>query len=307
MSNLTKVNNVFLPTTQSEAWDIANQFAKSQFCPAGYRGKPADVYLAMAYGTQMGLNPLLAVQNIAVINGKPSLYGDGVMALIQHPETESYEDGVDESDPNNLVAFCTVKRRGKTFHRTFSQQDAMKAKLWGKNVWASYPKRMLLARAKGFAIRDAYADLMMGMYTEEESRDMGIAKEAEPVNVTPAPAQIEATQGNAERVKGKLKKQAEKNKKQKASKAETIEAEPEIAHAEHSAEYAVLRQRLLNTLGSMENGKSISKDLGRRLEAKETEDEKVEELKVILAELGVDVSDTHTPDIFDGQEGGEEW
>ena len=58
--------DMYLPTTKSEAYKIAESFSQSQFCPKQYQGKPADVYLAMAYGAQIGLKQLLAVQNIAV-------------------------------------------------------------------------------------------------------------------------------------------------------------------------------------------------------------------------------------------------
>jgi len=160
--------DMYLPSNKSEAFKLAESFSKSAFCPAAYRNKPADVYLAMAYGSQIGLNPLLAVQNIAIVNGKPSVYGDALTAIAQgHHETESYEDGYREDG----TAFCKITRKGRTICREFSVEMAKRAGLWGKNTWAQYPERMLLWRARGWAIRDSFADVLMGLWSVEEAHD----------------------------------------------------------------------------------------------------------------------------------------
>ena len=174
--------NIYLPDTRNDAYKFAEQVARSSFCPAAYRGKPADVYLAMAYGAQIGLNPLLAVQNIAVVNGRPSVYGDALTAIVMgHPETESYEDGYKDSE----TAYCRITRKGRTVYREFTVTMAKKAGLWGGNVWSKYPERMLLWRAKGNAIRDLYADVLMGMWTVEEAVDMPKTLEEDLQNITP--------------------------------------------------------------------------------------------------------------------------
>jgi len=174
--------SIYLPDTKSDAYKFAMSFANSMFCPKVYQGKPDDVYLAMAYGAQIGLNPLLAVQNIAVVNGRPSVYGDAMTAIVMgHPETQAYEDGYKADG----TAYCKITRKGKTVYREFSEAMARRAGLWGKDIWAKYPERMLLWRAKGNAIRDLYADVLMGMWSVEEARDMPQSIEEEILNVTP--------------------------------------------------------------------------------------------------------------------------
>lgn len=181
LSRNTQNASIYLPDTKSDAYRFAQQFATSSFCPKIYQNKPADVYLAMAYGAQIGLNPLLAVQNIAVVNGKPSIYGDAMTAIVMgHPETTMYEDGYKADG----TAFCRITRRNRTVYREFSEAMAKKAGLWGKDIWAKYPERMLLWRAKGNAIRDLYADVLMGMWSVEEARDMPASYEEELLNVT---------------------------------------------------------------------------------------------------------------------------
>ena len=53
-------------------------------------------------------------------------------------------------------------------------------RLWGKNVWKSYPDRMLQMRARGFALRDSFPDVLKGLITREEAQDY----QTEPINVT---------------------------------------------------------------------------------------------------------------------------
>jgi len=60
--------------------------------------------------------------------------------------------------------------------------DAKLASLWGKQgPWSQYPKRMLKFRARGFWLRDNFGDILKGMRTVEELRDVP----PEPRNVTP--------------------------------------------------------------------------------------------------------------------------
>jgi hypothetical protein len=169
----TKQNGFALqPTSMNEAMQMADMLAKSQMVPKHYQNKPQDTLVAMMMGSELGLNPIQALQNIAVINGKPSIYGDAMMALVQnHPAF----GGVDESfDESTMTAHCSVWRKGGNTHtQSFSKADAEKAGLWGKSgPWQQYPKRMLQFRARGFALRNQFADALAGLITREEAEDM---------------------------------------------------------------------------------------------------------------------------------------
>ena len=219
--------NIYLPDTKSDAYKFAMSFANSMFCPKVYQGKPDDVYLAMAYGAQIGLNPLLAVQNIAVVNGRPSVYGDAMTAIVMgHPETQAYEDGYKADG----TAYCKITRKGKTVYREFSEAMARRAGLWGKDIWAKYPERMLLWRAKGNAIRDLYADVLMGMWSVEEARDIPQSIEEEILNVTPIEGVPEEKQEDKPKQEA-LGKKADKPKKE--SKTPTIESDNSPKSEQH--------------------------------------------------------------------------
>lgn len=188
MNNLAKASASGLSIQASnlnEAMKVAEMLARSQMVPKNYQGKPEDTLVSMMMGSELGLNPIQSLQNIAVINGKPSIYGDALLALVQnHPKFGGHEETFDDQ---TMTATCTVWRKGDKHKHTvtFSRADAEKAGLWGKQgPWQTYPKRMLMWRARGYALRDKFADALGGLITVEEARDMP-AGEPEERNVTP--------------------------------------------------------------------------------------------------------------------------
>ena len=72
------------PQTMAEAMDFSKMISHSEMVPKQYQGKPQDVLVAIQWGYELGLQPLQALQNIAVINGKPSVYGDAALALVKN-------------------------------------------------------------------------------------------------------------------------------------------------------------------------------------------------------------------------------
>jgi hypothetical protein len=115
-----------------------------------------------------------SLQSIAVVNGRPAVYGDAALALVQSSPACAYVREYVEGEGDNLTAVCEVQRRGypQPTVAKFSVADAKKAGLWGKTgPWSQYPSRMLGLRARGFALRNAFADALRGLVTAEEAQD----------------------------------------------------------------------------------------------------------------------------------------
>lgn len=190
--------NMLVPTNMNEAIQFSEMLASSSLVPKNFQGKPSDILVAVQWGAEVGLPPMSALNGIAVINGKPSLYGDAALSLVTgHPQYGGHQESIEGEE-----ASCTIVRvvNGKEVAtvRTFSKKDAERARLWGKmGPWKDYPKRMLAMRARGFAIRDAFPDALKGVVTAEEAADMhmepGIkdVTPANPLDTTFAP-EIEA-------------------------------------------------------------------------------------------------------------------
>jgi hypothetical protein len=192
MSNLVTTRQGFAPVTFTEARQFAEELASSSLVPKAYTGKPQDILVAMQWGAEIGLAPMQALQNIAVINGKPSVYGDAAMALVQaSPHCEDIEEYFEGEGTPNPTAVCVAKRKGrKPVVAKFSVEDAKRAGLWGKQgPWQAYPKRMMQMRARGFALRDAFPDALKGLITVEEAQDFPPEAKPQPAkNITPLPS-----------------------------------------------------------------------------------------------------------------------
>jgi hypothetical protein len=174
------------PQNMTEAMEFSKMLSVSEMVPKSYQKKPQDILVAVQWGYELGLQPLQALQNIAIINGKPSVYGDAALALVKNdPRCAGVSEKI-EGEGDARTAYCKVKRRyGEEIEETvaqFSVADAKRARLWNKQgPWSQYPDRMLQMRARGFAIRDAFPDALKGVITAEEAQDYP----SEPKDVTP--------------------------------------------------------------------------------------------------------------------------
>lgn len=184
-------------STLENAIRVSEIIAASSFCPTNMKGKPGDVLVCLQFGQELGLKPMASIQNIAVINGKPSIWGDAMLAVCQQsPEFEYIKE---DFDPATMTATCTVKRRNHPEHtKDFSKEKAIKANLWGKaGPWTQYTERMLQMRARGFCLRDKFSDLLRGIIIKEEAEDYPSNK----INYIKA--------GNAKKVEGIIIENAE--------------------------------------------------------------------------------------------------
>jgi hypothetical protein len=177
---------------------FATAVSKSNLAPKGIE-TPEAIAVAIQMGLEVGLTPMAALQNIAVINGRPSIWGDAQLAVCRatgelEAFDEWYETGGKRASRNPQVfgddaaAVCSVKRRGyPVVESVFSVADAKRAGLWGKQgPWSQYPARMLKFRARSFALRDQFGDALKGMLSVEENQDLPVDPVASARNVTPA-------------------------------------------------------------------------------------------------------------------------
>lgn len=136
---------------------------------------PQQAFILLAAGFEAGLGFTATCKNVMLVNNKPALWGDAALALVvRSPACHGVHERI-EGDGDSMTAVCEVLRSGwdEPTIRKFSVADAKKAGLWGKSgPWSSYPKRMLAMRARGFALRDSFPDLLMGLGIVEEEQDV---------------------------------------------------------------------------------------------------------------------------------------
>lgn len=189
------------PKTLEEAMQLAKLMSDSELVPKDYRGKPGNVLVAVQMGAEIGVSPMQAIQNIAVINGKPGIYGDLGKALLLKNGCKVEMLNPEQAKKEGR-GWCKITRPdGRTGEASFSIADAETAKLWKKEgPWTNYPYRMLNWRAFWFAARDAAADLLKGMAGAEELQDIPsesivdttAVPQPKRVSESPAPTNAEA-------------------------------------------------------------------------------------------------------------------
>lgn len=178
--------NIFEPTSMTEAMSLAKYVANSQLIPQTFQRKEADVLVAMIWSKELGVSFMQGIQNIAVINGKPSIYGDLQMALLwQSGLVDEYTETYDgEGDKRKAVITSSRKGVKGSVTKSYSMKEAQVAGLAGKDVWKKYTDDMLMWRARGRILDALYADVSKGLTMAEEARDYPAPK-GQPANATP--------------------------------------------------------------------------------------------------------------------------
>lgn len=168
-----------VPTSVKEAMEMATMLSKSNIVPKDFYGKPENCFVAIGFGMEIGLPPLQAIQNIMIVNGRPNLWGDSVLALVMGSGLcEQFEESSSSEAMKQGYGRCKVKRTGmKELEVTFSMEDAKKAGLLGKpGPWQQYTGRMLQLRARSWALRDCFPDVLKGIQVREEVDDYHVKR-----------------------------------------------------------------------------------------------------------------------------------
>lgn len=204
----------------AEAWQLSQLMFGSGIVPKSFENAK-QVMLAIQMGADLGFTPTQALANIAVINGKPSVFGDGLTAIARRAGNTMKEWSTGDIEKGDYTAHCKITRAdtGEEIERSFSISDARRAGLWvsdpvnGKfekqhsTPWYKYPKRMMMWRARGWAVRDGLADQMYGLAIAEEQQDI-ISHNEEAAAIEAAPSRLEAKllpQGGGAVIEGETK------------------------------------------------------------------------------------------------------
>ena len=183
-----------VPRDFEQAFRMAQVVAATSLAPKDMR-TPEAIVVAIMHGLEIGLKPMQAIQSIAVINGRPCIWGDAALALVQGSGLAEYVKEWTEGDGDNLVAHCSARRRdgASEVQQSFSVADAKKAGLWGKaGPWSGYPRRMLQMRARAFALRDAFPDVLKGIAVHDEVQDYAPMRDVTPAKPRDLAAELAA-------------------------------------------------------------------------------------------------------------------
>lgn len=211
-----------VPQTFEETFRMARTVVASGLAPSALVGKltgddaASAVAVAIMSGAELGLKPMVSLRSFTVINGKPALYGDGLINVVRMSGKVAFLRTGCEIRNGKMVGFCEAKRldTGEEKRVEFSQDNAIRARLWddratvkkqvwenGSKVWRDnvpndapwyrFPERMLSWRAAGYCLRELFGDVLGGIRDEFEARE--IADLDEMRDVTPPAATAKPT------------------------------------------------------------------------------------------------------------------
>lgn len=185
LANLTQSSAKIMPivpTSMEQVWRVAQAIALAGWAPKAYQNPDKSfnsemIAIGVMHGMEVGLTPIAALQSIAVINGMPSIWGDGALGLVQASGLleDMKETLVRDTTGKVVGAKFTAKRRGRAtlIEQQFLEADARKAGLIEKaGPWTQYPSRMYQMRARAWGLRDGFADVLRGLHIAEEAIDI---------------------------------------------------------------------------------------------------------------------------------------
>ncbi len=173
-----------IPRTVEEVGRLADAVIAAGMVPNSYNGTNAagtksKLMIGIMKGLEVGFGPITALSHICIINNRPSLYGEAAIALCDRGGAVEWvrHSLTGEEGKDGWTARYEIKRRkhDEPYVGEFSVRDAKRAHLWAnpkRTPWIEYPQRMLLARARAFALREGFADYLMGLSIAEEAEDL---------------------------------------------------------------------------------------------------------------------------------------
>lgn len=196
-----------MPQTQAEKYEMARVLCKSGLIPSGLNS-PEKVFVALQWGHELGLSPMVAVNNVAVINGKPTLSADIMAAVVKRSPEYGGIKWIEMSDTKAECEITRILPNGEKEVQTscFTIEDAQKAGLTTKDVWKKYPRRMLKHRCLSYGVKDVFPDLLAGLYDPEEMESVQSEKTAPTTerNVTPVEEKVVTPEPSAEVIEGEI-------------------------------------------------------------------------------------------------------
>ena len=180
-----------MPCINEKAWEFCKAISHSSLLPANLRSTKdhdttGDLYLMLETARSLEMNFIQAINGLYCLpDARPAMYVSTMRALVLRAGGVFT---VEEFDEQKQVAICTVLRNGVPYTGKFSVQDAINR---GKMIvnangiaegtvsrngkpspWRQDYRNMCAVRACGRACQKGFADVLMGLSSAEEVRDL---------------------------------------------------------------------------------------------------------------------------------------
>jgi hypothetical protein len=167
----------------SEVQSMAVAAAKSGLFP-GARTPEAALTLMLVAQAE-GLHPVQALRRFHVIEGRPAMSAEAMLASFQAAGGRITWQRTDEAE---CAAVFEAPGMGAPLTVRWTLEDAKRAGVAGKQNWQRYPRQMLRARVVSEGVRASMPGVVLGMYTPEEVADFDTRPA--PAERTPQPTTV---------------------------------------------------------------------------------------------------------------------
>ena len=170
--------------------EMSQMLSQSTIVPDTYRNRPENCFIALDMASRMGMSPIVIMQSLFVIQGRPSWSGQAIASMIRaNPTLRNVNlEYVGERGTASWGAYVTAERvsDGRVLKGTTVTLGMAKAEGWldkKGSKWLTMPEQMLAYRAYAFFGRVHVPELMMGLQTAEEVLDVQPVEQEELVEV----------------------------------------------------------------------------------------------------------------------------
>lgn len=160
---------------------MALALSKSTIVPAEYRNNVGNCLVALDVANRTNLSPSMVMQNLYIVNGRPSWASQAIKAIIDN--SGRYAKPImtkTEGTGQNMSCYAyTYDWDGEEVRGITITMDMAKAEGWTSkkgSKWQTMPEVMIKYRAISFFGRLNAPDLLLGIYSAEESEDIGPAE-----------------------------------------------------------------------------------------------------------------------------------
>ena len=162
---------------------VANMLSQTSIIPATYQGKPQNCFVALEMATRMGVSPLVVMQNMYVVKGKPAWAGQACTMFInscgKFTQVKHVYTGEKGTDSRGCYVTATRISDGIQVNGVEVTIAMAKAEGWTANTkWRTMPELMLAYRASAFFARVHCPEALMGVQLVDEIYDTETSRNA---------------------------------------------------------------------------------------------------------------------------------
>lgn len=178
--DVSQQNSVFSPTNFDHSYRVAKVLCSSSMVPEIFKGEAniGNCMIALNLSGRLGADPMLVMQKMYIIKGKPAIEAQLQIALFQR--SERFGDLQYVFNSEKTECYCTAKNSitGEEARGTTVSIAMAKAEGW-QGKWKNIPELMLRYRAASFFISQHDPASRMGMMEKGEAEDATQVKQAD--------------------------------------------------------------------------------------------------------------------------------